>query len=226
MRILAIETSVPPGSVALVDGTEVVSFQAIEAARKTTQAFALVIQSMLNQLGWSPDSINLVATTSGPGSFTGIRIGVTAAKVFAYSVGADVIGVNTLELIASQVRDAHSDVDAVLDAQRNQLFHARFAVEDESIREVRETEIVELAWLSEQDGECLLTGPALTRYRDRVSPSVRIAPEEVWVPQAGQLALLAARKHRQGHGTDAFQLVPQYYRKSAAEEKADGTGKG
>ena len=74
--------------------------------------------ALLKQVGWRPDDVQLVAVSVGPGSFTGLRVGVTAAKVFAYAVGAEVLGVDTLEAIAAASPDDVAEVSAVIDAQR------------------------------------------------------------------------------------------------------------
>src|SRR5215813_11089947 len=114
MRILAIETSGRHGSIATLCGEaealSVVGQTMLNAEQRTAQALAPALRSLLSEAGWRPDSVELVAVAVGPGSFTGLRIGVTTAKTLAYAVGCQAIGVHTLLAIAAQ---APTDVNSV-----------------------------------------------------------------------------------------------------------------
>ena len=80
------------------------------------------MRDLLKQVGWLPENVQLVAVSVGPGSFTGLRVGVTAAKVFAYAVGAEVLGINTLEAIAGNCAATQSNkLSVVIDAQRGEV---------------------------------------------------------------------------------------------------------
>lgn len=231
MRILAIETACPPGSVALVDTNDIIAFHAMEAKQKTTAVFASVIQDVLRKSNWSPDSLDLVATCNGPGSFTGLRIGVTAAKVFAYSTKIDVIGRNTLEVIAAQCR-FDGELTAVLDAQRGELFSATFGKQQSELTSIVATHIIHVdRWLQQLSPGVTVTGPGLSKIKHRIPNGVTIADESIWRPRADQLGLLAARQmsHKPtpelGRQQNMWNLLPKYFRKSAAEEKAEAVQK-
>ena len=94
--------------------------------QRTAQALAPAIAAIAAAADWSPRSVDLVAVAVGPGSFTGLRIGVTTAKTFAYAVGAEVIGVNTLVALAAQAPPSAAPLWTILDAQRQELFAAKF----------------------------------------------------------------------------------------------------
>ena len=132
MRILAIESSGRDVSVAALDGGEtgaqLLREVVIPGSQRTAQALAPSIAELFAQLGWEPKSVQLVAVAIGPGSFTGLRIGVTTAKTLAYAVGAEVIGVNTLDVIAHQAPSMTSPLWSIMDAQRKELFAAKFGV--------------------------------------------------------------------------------------------------
>lgn len=223
MRILAIETASPPGSIALLDGPKIVQSQTLEDPRKTTQHFAVIIDKLLHDANWTPSSIELVAAHTGPGSFTGLRIGTTAAKVFAYAVGAKVAGINTLETLAFQSFPGPSstlEVEAVIDAQRSQLFAARFRWTNGELENIKPTTIIDAeTWLAEDTSDAELTGPGLKRIADKLPSESTVA--SLLLPQATSLGQLAFKKAQQGQSTDAMQLAPTYFRKSAAEEKAE-----
>jgi tRNA threonylcarbamoyladenosine biosynthesis protein TsaB len=161
--------------------------------------------------------VQLVAVTSGPGSFTGLRVGITTAKTFAYAVGAEVLGVNTLEVLAHQAPPEATAVKAVLDAQRQDLYAASFP------QAVTDMQIVAIdAWLASlAPGETVI-GPILARLRPRIPDYVHIAPESTWFPIASTVGQVAWRNYMAGERGDLWQLVPVYLRRSAAEERLSG----
>src|SRR5205823_12731147 len=122
------------GSVALLDGPRLLEERKLESERRSAQTLAPAIVELLHSAGVQPQQIRLVTTTTGPGSFTGLRVGITTAKTFAYAVGAEVMGISTLEAIvlgvpAGLLADQPREIQAVIDAQRKELFVGRFRVE-------------------------------------------------------------------------------------------------
>jgi tRNA threonylcarbamoyladenosine biosynthesis protein TsaB len=221
MNVIAIETASPPGDIALITQGESPIFQQLKDARRTTETFATVIRSLLNEAKLSPRDIDLVATTDGPGSFTGLRIGVTAAKVFAYATNAKLLGVNTLELIATQ-SPHEGEVEAVVDAQRGELFAARFRKHKDSLEPLIATQIIHAdEWIQSRCSGATLIGTGLKKIVSKLPNDAQVAEERLWRPSAVRLAELAIGKLSENCVTTAFDLVPQYYRKSAAEEKAE-----
>src|SRR5688572_11693336 len=130
MRIIAIETSGRHGSLAILSGDADDAQLQCEAGlggeHRTAQSLAPALSDLLAEVNWPPATIGMVAVAVGPGSFTGLRIGVTTAKAFAYAVGAEIIGVNTLDVLASQTGQSPSPLWAIMDAQRQELFVAKF----------------------------------------------------------------------------------------------------
>jgi tRNA threonylcarbamoyladenosine biosynthesis protein TsaB len=128
MRILALETTDKTGSVAALADDKPLAELILDRTQRSAQSLLPAINSLLGQIGWRPADVQLVAVSIGPGSFTGLRVGVTAAKVLAYAVGAEVLGVNTLETIAANCTDTDcNQVSVVIDAQRGQLVVQSFA---------------------------------------------------------------------------------------------------
>jgi tRNA threonylcarbamoyladenosine biosynthesis protein TsaB len=165
----------------------------------------------------------LVAVPTGPGSFTGLRIGVTMAKTFAYAVGAQVMGVNTLEVIASQAPPGIAPLWTVMDAQRQELFAAKFATPDpaQPLKIASETQIMTQAtWLAALNQGDRISGPGLQRLAAPLPADVVTVDETYWQPQAPTVGQLAWQQFEQGRRDDLWKLVPIYYRQSAAEEKA------
>ncbi len=225
MRILALETSGSAGSVTALDDEQLLAAATLDPAQRTARVLAPAMRDVLEQAGWCAADVQLVAVASGPGSFTGLRLGVTTAKTFAYAVGCQVLAVNTLEVIASQAPAECSPVEVVLDAQRQQFFSGSLARDErDELVWLRPTQIVDTeewltAWAAKQDAKAWVTGPLLDKIAQRLGAGVRTVERQLWQPTAVAVGRLALRHYRSGRRDDVYQLVPQYFRRSAAEEK-------
>ena len=193
----------------------------LSSDERTAQSLAPALRKLLADTGWPPQSVELVAVTVGPGSFTGLRIGATTAKAFAYAVKADVIGVNTLDALATQAPPSSQPLWTILDAQRQELFAARFIPDGNgSLKTDRETTIIaEDKWLAELQAGDRVTGTALSRLAHRLPSEVTPVPEAQWQPTAEAVGRVAWRAYQSGQRDDLWKLAPHYYRASAAEEK-------
>jgi tRNA threonylcarbamoyladenosine biosynthesis protein TsaB len=225
LRILALETSGASGSVAALEAEQLLQEAALDPSLRSARSLAPALHELLRQVGWQPRDVQLAAVTIGPGSFTGVRVGVTTAKTFAYAVGAAVLGVNTLEVLVEQAPPDARVVRAVLDAQRHELFAAdlhRDSGSGSSLSPLQAVEIVPIeAWLASlAPGDCVI-GPVLSRLRDRLPQHIRVAPEMSWTPAAATVGRIAYRHHLAGDRDEVWRLAPLYLRRSAAEEKAD-----
>jgi tRNA threonylcarbamoyladenosine biosynthesis protein TsaB len=226
MRILALETIAAAGSVALLDDQRIVAELELDTTRRSAQTLTPGIDQLLKRVGWRPGDVELVAVASGPGSFTGLRIGVTTAKTFAYAVGCPVIGVHSLLAIASRAPRELANVSAAVDAQRGELFVADFhRLSDGSLEGVETTRIVSAAaWLASLPEGVALTGAGLEKHLDALTPGVNVVERELWAPTAAIVGQLGHRFTLAGQGISPFELVPQYCRRTAAEEKWDAKG--
>lgn len=237
MRTLALETTALTGSLALLEEDRVIAERALPDGQRSAQSLAPTIESLLTEQRWTMKSVQLVAVAQGPGSFTGLRVGVTTTKTLAYAIGAEVLGVDTLEVLAAAVGQASSPaidhvrqagtpgprrIHAVLDAQRNQLFAAAFSWSSDDIFPVREspTEIVDLAPFvaTLQPGD-VVVGPVVAKLASSLPENIVPIIQE---PRASAVGRLAYRDYAAGRRDDLWKLAPLYYRLSAAEEKARG----
>lgn len=230
MRILAIETSGRDGSLAALESgdtgaavsgnAELVREVSITGPERTAQLLAPRLRELFTAIGWEAKSIGLVCVAAGPGSFTGLRIGVTTAKTLAYAVGAEVVGVDTLAAIASQAPPSESPLWVVMDAQRGELFAAKFtAGQMEGALQV----------LTQPDWKRLLaagdrvSGPGLKRLGVDLPDGVAVVDPSQWQPMAASVGQLAWRDYCAGRCDDLWKILPLYYRLSAAEENASGS---
>jgi len=225
VRILALETSSLHGSVSTLLGDKVLSEVDLTGEKRTAQSLAPAMQSLLETVGWKPNEIELVAVTVGPGSFTGLRVGVVTAKTLAYATGAAVIGVNTLDVIAFQSRESCGIISAVINAHRRQLFtKAFYRVEGGTLNMDQETLVVEVDdYLANLQPNTIVTGPFLEQLKERLPSNVSMADKSVWHPSAATVGQLAWLNYQSGKRDDLWTLAPKYYRQSAAEEKLAGS---
>ncbi|MBR4833363.1 MAG: tRNA (adenosine(37)-N6)-threonylcarbamoyltransferase complex dimerization subunit type 1 TsaB [Thermoguttaceae bacterium] len=133
-KILALETTDAQGSVALCDGGEILTSRRLDADRRSAQTLAPTIRETLDEFGWAPNDVDAVAVAVGPGSFTGLRVGVSTAKMLAWAVGAKIVGVDALEAIASEIErlpngEETGVVSVGIDAQRGDVAVRRFGVD-------------------------------------------------------------------------------------------------
>lgn len=225
MRMIALETSGRQGSVAALEvdaGKPRLRGQMVLGGRqRTAQSLAPALRDLLHASGWPPKSVELVAVAVGPGSFTGLRIGVTTAKTFAYGVGAQVIGVNTFVALAAQAPPAPGPLWTILDAQRQELFVAKFAANDGNAIPIDcITSIIRQdEWLAGLQPGDRVIGPALARLAPRLPQGVVVVPPEFWQPMAEAVGRVAWHAYQAGHRDDVWKLAPNYYRPSYAEEK-------
>jgi tRNA threonylcarbamoyladenosine biosynthesis protein TsaB len=226
--ILALETSGRVGSIALLESTagaiNVIEEHELPRGERTARSLLPGVQRLLGDHGQKTADIEIVATTTGPGSFTGLRIGVVAAKTLSYAVGAKLVGVHTLAAMAANIDAQSRPVWTILDAQREELFAARFEAGVELAATASPpTEILGIAdWLARlQPGDAVL-GPPLAKLLERLPAGIDVIDEALWQPSAAATGRLAIALANRGVTTPALELVPHYYRKSAAEEKAAG----
>ncbi len=181
------------------------------------------IDALCKRLSWGPKDIDEVYISSGPGSFTGLRIGITFAKTLAFATGARLVAVPSVKVLAENAQPEAQNLIIVLDAKRGQIFTARFARIKEHWVEQEPAHLDDLASMLRRSPRpvCLL-GDGIPFHRDSTpddDPSVTIAPESSWHARAAAVAAIGAKLAGEGRFTDPNQFVPLYIRLPEAEEK-------
>lgn len=221
--LLAIETSGRAAGLALVSPDGAMAEREIGPQQSTAAALAPEIDALLTELGLRPADLRAIAVTLGPGSFTGLRVGVTTAKTLAYATGAAVIGVDTLHAVAEQSEAAIADVWVLLDAQRKQVYAACWQRDSAAEwRRAAPTAILDLDSLTEAlPARAWVTGPGCALLDERARAALQLAPRETWSPRAATIARIGLRRWSADDVDDVWRLAPTYIRRAAAEEKAD-----
>jgi tRNA threonylcarbamoyladenosine biosynthesis protein TsaB len=174
--------------------------------------------------------VQLVAISIGPGSFTGLRIGVVLAKTWAFATGAAVKAISTLDAIATQAETEMDLLCVALDAQRRQLFAARYRRRsDADWQRTNEIEIVDRQqWLSQLPERCAVSGAGLSPLATQLHAlaqggrSLQVVPPGCWTARATTIGRMAFQRQSTEANDDFLGLTPYYCRRSAAEEKFEG----
>lgn len=223
MLTLGIETSQVPGSIALSLDGRCLEERTLQPGRRHAETLIPEISRLLADFGYAPQDCEAVAVSEGPGSFTGLRIGVTCAKTLAYATGARLAAVSTLQAVAENASPEIEQLFVISDAQRQQLFVNEYSRSAETEwQSVAEMTIVDAeSWSFQRDATESVTGPALTKFQNLFTDRCHLLPEETWAPRASVIARLGEKNIAEDRAADIWSLQPLYVRKSAAEERAD-----
>ncbi len=224
MLILAVDTTTPGGSVALLDEVALLGEANLESAATHSARLFRSIDFLLGALGKDIKDVDAFAVAAGPGSFTGIRIGVGAVKSLAFASGKPVAPVSTLLALASKLAsDATPLVGPLLDAKKGEIYAGLF--------EARDGDLVEIVPQGAYDPEAFFArlpagraiafaGSGVTAYRAgivaRVGDQARFPERSRFI--AAEVGRIGAGLLRVGKGVDAASLEPLYFRRSQAEE--------
>ena len=244
MRILAIESSERLAQVALFDDFTSVAEtstgvtgphvspdrrgeSAVSATRlSSSRSLIPQIQKLLRAAQWEMREVELICVTVGPGSFTGLRIGVVTAKSLCYAVGARIVGVPTLEVVARQTQQkmglkAGRTIKTILNAQRQQVFFSEYKVD--TAGNLAGDGIVEIQgraeWLASVQPKDVISGSGLKPLVTEISGEIAncVAPHDCWSPSASMVAKIGFERANQGREDDLWSIQPNYYRPSYAE---------
>ena len=226
MRILAFETSAKAGSVALLEGGVLLAENYCNTGLTHSQTLMVMAEDLLKSCNLKPSDVEAVAVAAGPGSFTGIRIGVAAAKGFAWGKDIPCCGVSTLEAMAVSLGVYDGFVLPVMDARRSQVYNAVFRADKGILSRVTEDRAIALAELSQEiknlEKPVFLVGDGsnlcYNTLRDAV-PNLVLPPEHRMHQRACGVALLAERALAAGENCDGAALTPNYLRLSQAERE-------
>ena len=221
---LGIDTSGQAGSIGLLRGDSVLEERSLSATgRRHARTLVAEVRSVLVGHGAGPRDCGLVAVSVGPGSFTGLRVGVVFAKTFGYLTGAPLAAVDTFAAIAANSPATVNRVWVLEDAQRGALFAGLYERSgDGGFASICETEILpeqEVAARSRSDE--FFTGPGVKRLSEELRLSDRCLPESYATPRGAVVAAIGRQEYEAGRSVDPFALVPHYIRRSAAEETAE-----
>jgi len=222
VKILAIDTSTKSGSVAITEDDCILAETLLNIDATHSETLLPSLKDILVETGIGMEEIDLFALTLGPGSFTGVRIGVSTVKGFAFALGRPVVGVSTLEALALNFPHSACTITPILDARRGEVYTARFRRDGGLLERLSEDSAMAPEKLLEEVGErTLFVGDGLQRYggmiKERLGGLAEFAaPSENFI-RASNVAMLCRKRFEEGDTLDPAVFTPRYLRKSEAE---------
>jgi len=222
MIVLGIDTSGMAGSIALMrDGQLLAERQLAQAGRRHARTLVAELANLFAECELSTDQCEAIAISVGPGSFTGLRVGVVCAKTFAYATGCLLTPVDTFEAVAAGAPNDVSQVAVIDLAQRGELFVGEYRRIGECWERAGDITIEPTdPYAAALKPELRVVGPGLSRLRGTSFPEGVCLPAELDTPAARHIAAIGTRQLAAGITVDCWSLEPFYLRRSAAEEKA------
>jgi len=222
MRVIAIETATMVGSIAIIDAARVISEITLNARATHSERLMAAIDRLLGDSGLAIDDMDGVAVSIGPGSFTGLRIGLSAAKGLSYASGKPLIGIPTLDALALNMTFSSYLICPIQDARKGEVYTALYRPGDNSPEKMTADIAVDpsaLAGMITQ--KTVFLGDGVNRYRELLMKQLgelyNEAPIPLQLPRASNVAMLALKRLEKGDTDDPFTMIPRYIRKSEAE---------
>lgn len=229
MNLLAIDASGIAGSVAYYKEGKLAGEYYICDKLTHSQTIMPMLEDMKKILNINLDEIDAVAVTSGPGSFTGLRIGVTAAKALALALEVPIIGVPTLDVMAHGMVYTDYLICPTMDARRQQVYTALYEWQNSELIRLTEHMAIDIeTYLNELKNQAKRiiflgdgTGVYDTIIREKLGEKAVFAPSFCNMQHASVLADIAAKRYEEGEVEDPSLFVPMYLRKSQAEREKE-----
>lgn len=226
MYVLGIESATPVAGVAVVDGKKVLAERMVNNQRTHSVNLLPMIKEVIAEAGLTPGDIMGVAVSIGPGSFTGLRIGMSTAKTLAQVWEVPIVGVCTLDALAYPLTGLKNLICPILNARKNEVYTAVYDGSKDNLSVIYGPAALApeaLAdWLREYGREVTFLGDGVPVYGEllkKIIGQAVFAPGAANLPRGAAVAELGAVELKKGRGVDPLVLVPNYIRLSEAETK-------
>lgn len=222
MRILALDTSTRSCSVALLADAEVLVETSLRLPDTHSAHLLSLVEHAMRLAGWRPAELDALGVCVGPGSFTGLRIGMATAKGIAGASGIPCVGVGSLEALAASLLPRDERICCLIDARRGELYAALYRAEGERLEPLAPERALTIdALLGELEGPHVFIGDGAALHANKIrlalGEAARFAPPGQNDPRAGVIARLAAARLTLAAGERGHRLVPRYLRPADAE---------
>ena len=226
MKLLAIECSAKAASAALWEDDRIAGEFYLNIPQTHSETLMPMAEELLRHTGWKVRDLDALAVSQGPGSFTGLRIGISAVKGMALGAGKPCIGISTLEGLANNLRGFEGYAAAVMDARCQQVYTALFRLHDGRAERLTDDEALMLSDLQQRlsglEGPVYLVGDGAQISWNYLSGKVgqlRMAPAALRFQRASSVAVCAAERMAAGEAVSGDELVPSYLRLPQAERE-------
>lgn len=226
MKILAVDTSATAASVAVAEENKLIGEFSINTALTHSQTLMPMVEELLKNTGLSVNDIDAVAVNAGPGSFTGVRIGVAAVKGIAFPKNLPCVSVSTLESMAYNMLGNDCIVCSVMDARCSQVYNALFRVNGCSVTRMTDDRALSLTDLKNElqniNEKVILVGDGAvlcSEFLGEELENIMIAPFNNRIQTASSVAYAAFEKINNGETLKADELMPVYLRLPQAQRE-------
>ena len=235
MKILAFDSTATSASVAVFDDDNLIGEFFINTKQTHSQTLLPMAESLLKNTKVDVKDIDVFAVNTGPGSFTGVRIGVAAVKGMAMALNKPCVAVSTLDSMAYNLLDVNCTAVCVMDARCNQVYNANFKVANGNVEKLCDDRALSIDELTDElksvDGHIVLVGDGAKLCFDKMKdaiPNIKIASIQNRYQKASSTALVALSLYNNGKTLTAEELMPYYLRLPQAErelKKREESGK-
>jgi tRNA threonylcarbamoyladenosine biosynthesis protein TsaB len=213
MKILGIDTSTKFLSVGVYDGDKVYAYN-LEVGRRLSSLLAKTLKRILDSLGWQASDIDYFACGLGPGSFTGIRVGVATIKGLAWSLHKPIIGISTLDILARNVKARDVTIIPMVDAKRNLIYCSIYKTKGSIQKRITPYLLLtEAQFQKKMSVESIIFGDALPLYKENILRNIKnvtILDRDYWYPRGHNIIELALERIKQKKFSNAFKIKPIY----------------
>lgn len=224
MYVLGIDTATLACSAAIVSPDRVVAELTVQTRKTHSERLMPIIQQLLEDANLTPRDLGGIAVSIGPGSFTGLRIGMTTAKSMAYALDIPVVGIPTLDALAAQFPYSARVIYPIVDAQKGRVYTGRFNTSTGYPASLSAYEVIDLAELIKRianEGQPIILAGELAEFSEQLQDVERsvieLASPLNRMPRGATVAMLGLRQLLSGLGQDPQTLLPLYIRRSEAE---------
>ncbi|MBE6547532.1 MAG: tRNA (adenosine(37)-N6)-threonylcarbamoyltransferase complex dimerization subunit type 1 TsaB [Ruminococcaceae bacterium] len=231
MKILALDSSACVGTVALCEDEKLICELTTNTGNTHSETLLPTVEQILKLTDTAIDDIDLFACSVGPGSFTGVRIGVATVKGIAFGKNKPCVGISTLDSLARNIACFEGILCPVMDARRDHVYNALYECSNGKVTRLCDDRLIsvcdldrELSSLSEKIYLCG-DGYGLCEKKFN-SAKIEFTPQRLCLESAYSAALVALEKYRNGEFVSDFELAPVYLRPSQAERERNEKLKG
>jgi len=223
LKVLGIETSGNIGGIALSKDNHIIIAGNLGSPAMHDKVLVPAIKTMLHEVSWTPRDIDLIAVDVGPGSYTGLRVGITCAKTLAYALNKPVIDVPAFDAIAENYPMNSTPICPIMDARRGHVYACIYQLENAQRKRVSDFLIIQPERLLPLlPRPVIIFGNGVLLHKEQLlQKDIFADTESMAVPKVEYVALLGERSYKAGRRCEIDKLLPLYLRRTEAEEKKE-----
>jgi len=218
MKVLAIDSATNSCSVAVLEGQTVAGEQVVYIRKNHSETLLYSIDVLLHATHTALDEVGLIAVSTGPGSFTGLRVGISTAQGLAFSLHKPMVGVSALDIIATQASFYKGFVCPMIDARKQQVYTCLYGTNGcgQIEKKSEATVINPVPWTKSLPEATLFAGSGAAAYQQEIcsarTDTALFLPQYMSIPRASTLAVIARARYEKSGGMDPAEIVPRYIR--------------